>query len=94
MREIARTAILGRRLEKLNSFKMTPPNYKPWHDAQGRIRCGARCRNGEPCKAPGIGHGNRCKLHGGKSTGPRTAEGRQRALDALARGRRRKFDTP
>jgi hypothetical protein len=27
----------------------------------------------------------RCKLHGGRSTGPRTAEGRARAAEALAR---------
>lgn len=69
-------------------------DFKPWRDARGRIRCGARCRNGKPCNAPGNGRGQRCKLHGGKSTGPTTEAGRQRALGALARARRRGFDTP
>lgn len=52
-------------------------------------RCGARCRSkgGAPCKAPRVKGKRRCKLHGGLSTGPRTAEGRARALEALTRGR-------
>lgn len=49
-----------------------------------RQRCGARCRDGHPCGAPRSGRGGRCKLHGGRSTGPRTAEGKARALAALA----------
>jgi hypothetical protein len=61
-----------------------------------RPRCGARCRDGHPCAAPVVArrdeHGAvivaaRCRMHGGLSTGPRTPEGRRRALDALARGR-------
>ncbi len=41
-------------------------------------RCGARTRAGCPCRAPAI-HGNpRCRMHGGRSTGPRTAEGMAR----------------
>lgn len=50
-----------------------------------RGRCGAGCRDGHPCGAPANGRGGRCKLHGGKSTGPRTVEGKARALAALAR---------
>lgn len=43
--------------------------------------CNARTKQtGKPCKAPAMANG-RCRLHGGKSTGPRTPEG-------LARSRR------
>jgi hypothetical protein len=38
-------------------------------------RCGARARTtGCPCRAPAIPNG-RCRMHGGKSTGPRTPAG-------------------
>jgi hypothetical protein len=40
-------------------------------------RCSAQTRAGGSCKAPAMANG-RCRLHGGKSTGPRTEEGRQR----------------
>src|SRR6478672_4571503 len=40
-------------------------------------RCGAKTRRGTACQAPGMPNG-RCRLHGGRSTGPRTAEGLQR----------------
>lgn len=45
---------------------------------QADIRCGAKTRKGTPCMAPAIPGSGRCKLHGGKSTGPRTSEGRDR----------------
>ena len=39
-------------------------------------RCGAKARRtGQPCKAPAMKNG-KCRLHGGKSTGPRTTEGK------------------
>jgi len=41
-------------------------------------RCGAKTRKGTPCQAPAMANG-RCRLHGGKSTGPRTPEGLERA---------------
>jgi hypothetical protein len=63
-------------------------DYRPFVDDAGQPRCGARCRDGHPCKAKGIGKGHRCKNHGGQSTGPKTPEGRQRSLEALDRGRR------
>ena len=42
-------------------------------------RCGAKTRapRSGPCRAPAMKNG-RCRLHGGKSTGPRTEEGRAR----------------
>lgn len=47
-------------------------------------KCHARCRDGHACRAPCVRGRRRCKLHGGLSTGPRTPEGRERALAALA----------
>ena len=38
-------------------------------------RCGARTRAGCPCRAPAIRGKLRCRMHGGRSTGPRTAKG-------------------
>jgi hypothetical protein len=40
-------------------------------------RCGARGRQTPSCQQPAMPNG-RCRLHGGKSTGPRTAEGLER----------------
>ena len=44
-------------------------------------RCGAKNRRGTPCQAPAMRNG-RCRLHGGKSTGPRTPEGLERMRKA------------
>ena len=45
-------------------------------------RCGAKRRNkSDLCKAPAMANG-RCRLHGGKSTGPRTPEGLARSQRA------------
>jgi hypothetical protein len=44
-------------------------------------RCGARTRRGTPCKGPAMRNG-RCRMHGGASTGPRTAEGLERSRRA------------
>lgn len=40
-----------------------------------RPLCGAKCRDGHPCQAPAVSANGRCRLHGGLSTGPKTAEG-------------------
>ncbi|NBT79145.1 MAG: hypothetical protein EBT04_11950 [Betaproteobacteria bacterium] len=39
-------------------------------------KCGARCRSGMPCKNSAMRNG-RCRMHGGKSTGPRIKHGRR-----------------
>jgi hypothetical protein len=39
-------------------------------------RCGAKTRSGTPCKNPAIVGKARCRIHGGKSTGAKTPEGR------------------
>jgi hypothetical protein len=48
-----------------------------------RTRCGARTRDGSPCEARGIVPNGRCRWHGGLSTGPKTPEGKRRALANL-----------
>lgn len=54
------------------------------------LTCGAYARStGKPCQAKLLLRGGRCKLHGGMSTGPRTAEGKERALAALLAWRQR-----
>ncbi len=40
-------------------------------------KCGAITRKGTPCQRPGNKHNGRCKLHGGRSTGPLTKDGKK-----------------
>lgn len=54
--------------------------------AGGRISC-LQCsalskRTHQQCKAPAAKGKTKCRFHGGKSTGPRTPEGRQRCAQA------------
>ena len=51
----------------------------PMHTAP---RCGARTRSGGTCCAPVVRGKRRCRIHGGKSTGPRTPEGQERSRRA------------
>ena len=51
--------------------------YGPnWHGQ----RCEARTRRGTLCQRPGSKQNGRCKLHGGRSTGPRTEDGLARLV--------------
>lgn len=60
-----RTEVRGGPLR--NGNRRGDPNLAP--------RCGAKARTtGCPCRAPAMQNG-RCRLHGGKATGPRTAAG-------------------
>ena len=52
-------------------------------------RCGAKTRQGTACKNPAMKNRTRCKLHGGKSTGPRTPEGKARVAAAHTKHGRR-----
>ena len=45
-------------------------------------RCGAKTRQGTPCQRPANKRNGRCRLHGGASSGPRTAEGRAKIAAA------------
>jgi len=49
-------------------------NDNPPGDLAKVRRCHAKTRLGGSCKAPAMKNG-RCRMHGGKSTGPRTPEG-------------------
>ena len=49
--------------------------------------CLARTRRGTLCIALGSGNGWRCRLHGGASIGPKTDEGRARAMANLVQNR-------
>src|SRR5256885_3166987 len=77
-------------------FERAPMNNEPEREptdrARARVeallkanaapRCGARSkRTGKPCRGAAMPNG-RCKLHGGKSTGPRTPEGLERSRRA------------
>jgi len=55
----------------------TPHETKHWNFANAR-RCGARNRKGSSCQCPAMRGKKRCRLHGGKSTGPRTEAGLRR----------------
>jgi len=59
-------------------------------DWPGR-RCLAKTRQGSGCQKPALKGKSRCQIHGGRSTGPKTKEGRAR-ISALhyKHGRRTK----
>ena len=46
------------------------------------LRCLAKTRRGTECQKPAIKGRSRCQLHGGRSTGPKTPEGRARIAAA------------
>lgn len=60
--------------------------WRQWCDQGGDfppeccdLTCGALTRAGTPCKRRDLHRSGRCKLHGGLSTGPRTAKGKRRS---------------
>ena len=44
--------------------------------------CLAKTRQGTPCQKPHLKDKTRCRLHGGLSTGPKTADGKARIVAA------------
>jgi len=56
-------------------------NDNPPGDFMKAPRCGAKTRKGTSCQAPAMKNG-RCRLHGGKSTGPKTPEGIEKIRQA------------
>jgi hypothetical protein len=54
--------------------------------------CGALTRKGTPCQRRDVHYGpsGRCKLHGGRSTGPKTAEGKRRSAANGLRPKRKR----
>ncbi len=76
------TKLGGNPVQRLPDWRTTLPL------AQSCPRCGARTRAGTTCRSPAMPNG-RCRMHGGASTGARTAEGMERAKTArLKHGRR------
>ncbi|MGE0117744.1 MAG: HGGxSTG domain-containing protein [Dongiaceae bacterium] len=86
-----------RRAKEGRSFPPLPSTASLPADRRGRLRngarsgdflaaprCGARTRAAACCRQPAMANG-RCRLHGGLSTGPRTAEGRARCARARLR---------
>jgi hypothetical protein len=53
--------------------------------AERRVKCLAKTRKGTACRHKSEPGKRRCKFHGGLSTGPRTAEGRERIAEAQRR---------
>jgi hypothetical protein len=57
----------------------------PWRTtlpmAQASRRCRAHARSGAQCRSPAMPNGC-CRMHGGASTGPQTAEGLERMREA------------
>jgi hypothetical protein len=69
-----------------------PKSLRRRCDARLPVREAARdraIRAGELAKYLRIHGSNRCRLHGGLSTGPTTPEGKARTIEALKTGRRR-----
>jgi len=81
----AAPAAAGHGVDRTNLRRGRLKNGNPSGDYMAAPRCGAKTRVGGCCRQPAMasprGCGGRCRLHGGKSTGPRTAAG-------LARSRR------
>ncbi len=68
-----------RRSHPMQSEELGPlVNGNPRGNPHLAPRCGATTRSDTMCRAPAMRNG-RCRMHGGKSTGPRTAAGRARA---------------
>jgi hypothetical protein len=80
------------RISKLTPQQRTTRDARKAARAQRRLRrklgtgvplCGARRKyDGKPCIMKALPSG-RCKFHGGMSTGPRTPEGKAKALSCL-----------
>lgn len=59
-------------------------NGNPSGDFSKAARCGAKNRRGTHCGCPAMPNG-RCRLHGGLSTGAKTAEGIERIRQAVTK---------
>ena len=84
--------IVEKRKEQLRQEARRKDYVKEFGPNWSGQRCGAKCkRSGKPCPQPAMkrpdGRYTRCKMHGGRSTGPKTAAGKRRIAEA---NRRRK----
>ena len=82
----------GRQTQFSVTARIVPHSIKP---KSQRALCGAKCRNGQTCRARPIKRADgriakRCRWHGGLSTGAKSVEGRAR----IAESNRRRALTP
>lgn len=71
------------RLSEASGVQGTEVVWPPFPQVARGLACGAKTRAGTPCRRRDLSSNGRCKLHGGLSTGPRTAAGRERAIANL-----------
>jgi hypothetical protein len=64
-------------------YQHPPPACPPFPEECRGLTCDAKTLKGTPCKRTDLYENGRCPLHGGLSTGPRTAEGKQRSAANL-----------
>lgn len=67
--------------------RITAQMRRELREVNRSLKCGARTRDGGKCQMRPEDGKDRCRLHGGLSTGPKTEEGKRRSLAALAEGR-------
>jgi hypothetical protein len=84
-REVSRPVTSVRRPELIDAYTRA-------NDFGARLptSCGARTQAGTPCRSRPLPGKRRCKWHGGASTGPKTSEGRTKALANLTQFRPRR----
>lgn len=83
LRALARDAMAALYAQRVALARMTNTEHIPGDG----MTCGAWTRSGKPCRnVPHFGR-RRCRFHGGDATGPKTPQGKARALEALAKGR-------
>lgn len=72
-------------MQRLQSAQPPEQRLPDWRTtlplAQSCPRCGAMTRAGTPCRSPAMPNGH-CRMHGGASTGPKTAAGLARIREA------------
>lgn len=56
-----------------SGLRLLTPSFP--EDLRG-MACSAKTRSGTPCKRTDLYLSGRCKFHGGKSTGPKTVDGK------------------
>jgi hypothetical protein len=55
---------------------------------RGKIICGAKTRRGTPCSSQYVMKNGRCRMHGGKSTGPKRAHKTHGAYELVTKHQR------
>jgi hypothetical protein len=75
-------------------YQYPPPRYPAMPDDLAQLACGAKTRAGTPCKLTALHACGRCKLHGGKSTGPKSEAGRRQAAENGKKGGRPRAENP